>query len=225
MRMLGTRASGGARAWFAVWLVLVAACMGYAPPAAAAYKYCAGWYGTLTDVCAPLSGFFDTPEAICEADLKIQQSRDTRFTWSEKYIPGPDTPMGYKLYGVCHRWTDGPNHYGFSYFAIARVGSGPSADIRLSGPSRTKALPAGPVLPQVATVTEGGIAVAGKSVSITISGVGTLSGVTNGAGQFAFTYVPPRQQPTTATVTATCTDCAAPATKQIFVEHCDDCSN
>lgn len=108
---------------------------------------------------------------------------------------------------------------------VARVGSAPPPDIQLSGPIRTKALPAGPLLPQLATVTQGGGPVAGKAVTITISGAGTLSGVTNAAGQFAFTYVPPIQRPTTATVTATCSDCAAPATRQIVVEHCDDCRN
>lgn len=95
--------------------------------------------------------------------------------------------------------------------------------ISLSGPDKTKALPAGPVLPQAAEVTENGAPAAGKSVSISIGSGGALSGATDGNGQFRFTYVPPYQRPLVDNLKASCAGCENTAQKQITVEACDLC--
>ena len=99
----------------------------------------------------------------------------------------------------------------------------PPATITLSGPSSTKALPAGPALPETATVTENGAPKPGISVSITIAGNGSVSGTTDAAGQFNFTYVPPLYVAATDQLSATCSGCSNTATKTIKVEPCDVC--
>lgn len=95
--------------------------------------------------------------------------------------------------------------------------------ITLLGPSATKALPAGPVLPQTARVTENGVPAAGKSVSISLGPVDILSGITDGNGEFRFTYVPPRQRAVADQITGSCTGCSNTAQKNITVEACDVC--
>lgn len=100
----------------------------------------------------------------------------------------------------------------------------PNATITLTGPSGTRALLAGPVLRQTATVRQNGAPAAGKSVSISVQGAGgvsTASGVTNGAGQFQFAYIPPKGIGTVDTLTATCTDCSNIASKAINVTAVD----
>jgi RHS repeat-associated protein len=99
--------------------------------------------------------------------------------------------------------------------------------ITLSGQSHTKALPAGPALPQVATVMQGGAPVPNVQVGIGVAGGGStssLSGVTNGSGAFEFTYIPPKQIPAEVTMTAGCQQCSNTASKQIKVDACDICS-
>ncbi len=90
--------------------------------------------------------------------------------------------------------------------------------ISLSGRSATKAMPAGPALPLVATVTQGGAAAAGKAVSISLSGGGSAnSGTTDAAGQYHFTYKPPVFKATTVQLNATCGECINTATYSINV--------
>jgi RHS repeat-associated protein len=86
----------------------------------------------------------------------------------------------------------------------------------LSGPSSTQALPAGPALTQTATVTQDGIPAPGKSVSISIASGGSVSGTTDSAGQFRFTYIP-SDHSIQAQLSATCTYCTNTASKTIDV--------
>ena len=86
-----------------------------------------------------------------------------------------------------------------------------------ANPGRTNALPAGPVVPVVASVTQNGSPLANRAVSISIAGGTSLSGHTNSAGKFAFNYVPP-SNPTTANLSATCTGCVNTAQTSITVD-------
>ena len=95
--------------------------------------------------------------------------------------------------------------------------------IALSGRSSTKALIAGPALVQVAKVTQNGAPVAGRPVSVKVTGGASFGGVTNAAGEFVFTYVPPYTS-TVDHLTGTCTGCANTAEKDITVESCDTCT-
>lgn len=97
------------------------------------------------------------------------------------------------------------------------------AKIALSGGTITKALIAGPVLSELATVTKNGAPVPGANVTISIDGGGSISGATDAGGQFAFTYVPPYVA-TTANLTGTCTTCGNTATLSIQVLACDACT-
>ena len=92
--------------------------------------------------------------------------------------------------------------------------------VALSGPSVTKALPAGPAIALLATVTQSGAPAAGKGVNISLGSGGAVSGTTDSAGEFAFTYTPPAFA-TSDTITGTCSGCAAPATKTITVESAE----
>lgn len=100
----------------------------------------------------------------------------------------------------------------------------PPAPIRIDlyGASSTKALIAGPVLPQVARVTQNGAAAAGKAVTVTIGSGGSISGITDGSGQFNFTYVPPYQKAVDQ-LAASCSGCSNTAQKSITVAACDVC--
>ena len=92
--------------------------------------------------------------------------------------------------------------------------------IALIGLSATKALPAGPALLQTAKVSQNGIPLGGKSVSISVQGAGgssALSGLTDGSGNFQFTYIPPNGRATQDAITATCSDCSNTATNSIDV--------
>lgn len=93
--------------------------------------------------------------------------------------------------------------------------------IALLGASRTKALAAGPVLPQIARLS-GGASVAGKAVSIRIKDGGAIDGVTDSNGEFRFLYVPPWVAKSDV-LTGTCAECSNTATKSITVEPCDVC--
>ena len=95
-------------------------------------------------------------------------------------------------------------------------------DISLSGPSDTKALPAGPALPQTARVTRGGAAAPNRNVSVSMDGA-TASGTTDGAGEFNFLYTPPFAKAALVEVSATCDECANTARKQISVQACEVC--
>ncbi|MBC5768346.1 Ig-like domain-containing protein [Ramlibacter albus] len=229
------------RLWIGALVALVFSCA-LAPAKVAAqaqptgYGYCAALYGQWPDQCwyglfnpDPSTYIFATPHELCEKDLAGIRAGYPQYTWTDVYVPGPIwTGAGNAPWGVCQRTSNSVSGFGSGPLMIARVTWSPPKpaqppEISLSGPSHTKALPAGPMLPQVATVTQAGSAVAGKAVFISISGSGPLSGTTNAAGQFQFTYTPPTQRATTATITATCTDCVAPATKQIVVDNCDVC--
>ena len=99
--------------------------------------------------------------------------------------------------------------------------------IRLSGPSSTHALPAGPVLPQSATVTRDGAPAPGKAVSIKIERFDgtaeTLLGSTDASGVFRFVYRPPYLRSGTDTLIGNCSDCTNTDTKKITVEACPTC--
>jgi RHS repeat-associated protein len=89
--------------------------------------------------------------------------------------------------------------------------------IALKGQTVTRASPVGPVLPQLAVVTQGGQALAGRQVSVAIEGQGALNGVTDSSGSFTFTYVPPRVA-TNDNVIARCSGCSNTASHVISVE-------
>lgn len=95
--------------------------------------------------------------------------------------------------------------------------------ISLSGPDRTKALPAGPALPHLARVTENDAPAPGKSVTISLGSGGVLSGGTDANGEFRFMYVPPRQQAVIEQITGSCGGCSNTATKQVSVDACESC--
>ena len=97
-----------------------------------------------------------------------------------------------------------------------------SAVITLHGPSTTKALVAGPVLPQTAHVSQNGSPAPGKSVTVAVVSGVSLSGTTDANGDFAFTYVPPHQK-TIDQLTGNCTGCSNVAQKAITVDACDVC--
>lgn len=96
--------------------------------------------------------------------------------------------------------------------------------IKLIGPSRTKALPHGPVLPQIARVTRSGAVAAGVGVTVLLTSPGgsptSFAGTTDAAGEFRFTYVPPYLKATVDTLKATCIECSNEDQKAIVVEPC-----
>lgn len=92
------------------------------------------------------------------------------------------------------------------------------------GGSFTKALVAGPVLPQTVQVTRDSIAVADKPVSVSVAGSGSISGVTDANGELTFTYVPPYKKALDQ-LTGTCQDCSNTAQKTITVEAGDSCED
>jgi RHS repeat-associated protein len=101
---------------------------------------------------------------------------------------------------------------------------GGALEVKLEGPNQTRALPAGPAVPITAKVTQNGAAAAGKAVSISIAGGGTVSGTTGAGGDFRFTYVPPRHKAIDQ-LTGTCAGCINVARKNITVEACDICGD
>ena len=97
--------------------------------------------------------------------------------------------------------------------------------ISLSGPSHTKALPAGPALPFVASVTEGGQPKAGKLVTIARSNGPGITGVTDSAGTFRFTYVPPVQRELSDELIASCGGCSNTDSATVDVSYCEVCES
>jgi RHS repeat-associated protein len=95
--------------------------------------------------------------------------------------------------------------------------------ITLSGPRYTKALPAGPALPFVASVRQGGKAQAGKLVTISRTNGPGITGVTDSNGAFRFTYVPPVQRELSDELIASCGGCSNTDGASIEVTHCDVC--
>lgn len=89
--------------------------------------------------------------------------------------------------------------------------------IELIGGSATRALPAGPALVITARVTQGGAPRAGEAVSITAGGRGSLSGVTDGAGEYRFSVIP-YEYAEVIPLTASYGDCENTASKSIVVE-------
>lgn len=101
-----------------------------------------------------------------------------------------------------------------------------SYSIALKGGSTTKALAAGPALPHKAIVTQSnGAPVAGRAVTIQLTGRGSFSGVTDAQGEYHFSYVPPYFKPTVDEITATCDACSNTARKTVTVEACDVCGD
>lgn len=96
--------------------------------------------------------------------------------------------------------------------------------IDLQGGDTTRALPAGPVLPLKAVVTQGGVPVASRAVQVAI-GTAVVTGVTNAAGEYPFTYVPPLLRAATESITATCTGCTNQANKLVQVLSCSACES
>lgn len=95
--------------------------------------------------------------------------------------------------------------------------------IALSGPTTTYALIAGPALVETATVTQNGAPLAGANVTVSSGGgSGGATGVTDGNGQFSFTFVPPYVA-ATVPLTATCSTCSNTAQTTIQVLACDAC--
>jgi hypothetical protein len=97
--------------------------------------------------------------------------------------------------------------------------------IELAGPSATKALPAGPELPQTARVTRSGVPVAGVEIQIRINGVQTAAANSDARGESRFTYVPPVMRSTLDNLSATCTGCSNTVNKLIDVQACDVCGH
>lgn len=215
-RIFGMLLTGG--------LVVTAAVQGQPAEQCKPYRptVSSGWYFT-TEV------WDETPEAVCRNVLS--RSRNP-WTTSEGWtvttsLRGvlPSGPGGWLCnfhYAVSSEGNPLPEQSGERGWDGV---TGPHCALKrisLEGPSRTKALPAGPVLPQKATVTSSGSPAAGAAVQISIGG-SSVAGSTDAAGEFHFTYVPPRQKAVIDSITATCTGCENSAQKQIQVEACDIC--
>lgn len=158
------------------------------------------------------------------------EEHETYYTFKEIVPPG----LPYQGYCmmlrhsrsyIAGRWSAWSIRDAMAY-PISRPASCP-ATIELVGPSSTKALPAGPVLPLVARITQQGGLAANKGLTLTLQREGgeptTFNGVTDAAGDFKFIYVPPYRA-TVDRLTATCVDCSNTAVKVITVEACDSCS-
>ena len=123
---------------------------------------------------------------------------------------------------VTHRWFDalgGTAYSGSGIFCGTRRPR--QFSINLSGPSTTKALPSGPPLNLIATVTEEGSPGFDRPVEINIEGLnGTnnrIPGITDVDGRFAFRYVPPYLVATQAVVYGNCKNCTNTDSKIINV--------
>ncbi|TFY98725.1 RHS repeat-associated core domain-containing protein [Ramlibacter rhizophilus] len=95
--------------------------------------------------------------------------------------------------------------------------------IQLTGRSRTRALPAGPVLPLAAVVTKGESPAAGIAVTISQDGHTVLSGSTDAAGQLPFTWVPPQLAAGQVRLTAACSNCENTDTKTLVADPVQTC--
>lgn len=119
--------------------------------------------------------------------------------------------------GVCHD-VSGPTS---AYIQVEIL----QLQIAIDGPSRTKALPAGPALVQTVSVTRGGSPAPGIAVSVQSGTAPTVTGTTDGAGTFKFAFVPGYYQPAVESLTASCSGCSNVATKQVEVDPCDICND
>jgi hypothetical protein len=185
------------------------------------------WYPTMQEACvaaAPL---------VTENSANDEQHQ-TYFTFKEVVPPGRPYEGYCVLIWNRRTYTGNPYTDGWSNWSASDVMFGghsrPAscpATIELLGPSRTKALPAGPVLPLIARITQQGGLAANKGLTLTLQREGgeptTFNGVTDAAGDFKFIYVPPYRA-TVDRLTATCVDCSNTAVKVITVEACDSCS-
>ena len=114
---------------------------------------------------------------------------------------------------------------GEGYF-YAKTQAAPKV-LKLSGPHQTRALPAGPPVPLVATVTQNGYPIAGVSVGISVN-TGAVDnnqgGATDAAGKLGVVYSPPSVK-TVSTVTATCYQCTPNTVQHVInVDPCPDCA-
>ncbi len=145
-------------------------------------------------------------------------------TWGAEITYGFFAFWSTPLTCPAHSTLDGPNCIcDVGYVEQAGMCVLPETTINLTGPSATKALPAGPALLETATVTQSGTPKPGVSVTITLTGHGAISGTTDAAGQFNFTYVPPRLIAASDELIGTCAGCSNTAVKPIKVEPCDIC--
>lgn len=95
-----------------------------------------------------------------------------------------------------------------------------SFTVSLVGASSTHVSPAGPALLQTAHVDQNGSPGAGKEVTISLSDGTAQQGVTDGAGNFVFTFAPPPKS-TSVRLAATCSECQNTAEKTIDVAGVD----
>lgn len=192
----------------------------------------AAWYCWQSTASDPNAAVY--PARVCgigpEDDAKVvvyyQQKAAIDMGWSCEYTKGPFYAWkkvvcpanSYYYLGKC-----------YCKQGVKSVG-GQCGDtrIKLIGPSSTKALPQGPVLPQIARVMRNGAAAAGVGVTVLLTSPGgsarSFAGITDAAGDFRFTYVPPYLKATVDTLSAKCVECSNEDQKQIVVEEpCDVC--
>lgn len=181
--------------------------------------------GACTDAAQP---WYSTPEAACQGTKAVHPNCDRASAVYRNHVATllPNRTQCYVTWefqniggGGWGSWSATP---GVS-FCSTDPRCAKNIEISLAGAGSTKALPAGPALPQIARVTSNGAPAAGKSVTITLVAGGALSGTTDGAGEFRFAYVPPYQRATQEQLTATCSDCNNTAQKTITVVQCDIC--
>jgi YD repeat-containing protein len=112
----------------------------------------------------------------------------------------------------------------FPYFVWTFVFVPDDVIIELNGPSATKALPAGPVLPQIISTKQGRYPYPSASVGYKLDGGAFQWFATDREGNFRFNFEPPSRQAGTFHITAACwASCANQAEKDIVVAGCDIC--
>jgi YD repeat-containing protein len=184
--------------------------------------------------------FFNSPEDLCggraeyESSVEVlcPENRNWRIYGVLAYacppgtLPGgwPEVVLQLRHLGPSSGWA--VDNEGFVRVGVGRSGDcyswGGSLQVSLHGGSQTKALPAGPALAQVATVTRGGQPASAQAVTVRIGNFAAITGLTDNAGQFAFTYIPPHLHQTEQ-VTATCAGCTNTASKYILVSPSEVC--
>jgi YD repeat-containing protein len=112
----------------------------------------------------------------------------------------------------------------FPYFVWTFVFVPDDITIELTGPSFTKALPAGPVLPQIISTKQGRYPYPSASVGYKLDGGAFQWFATDRDGNFRFNFEPPSRQTGTFHITAACwSGCVNQAEKDIVVAGCDIC--